>query len=114
MVSPKEILRGAVLSYEGVPKIVQAIGEYIKFEGIKEWIGPSLVQGELISDEWLIELGFEYDPTSFLWGKGPIHFHLTEGGFQLQLSGRIYMYLHELQILYFIHVGAHLKIPKLK
>jgi len=114
MISPKEIMKGCVLSYDGKAQIVKGVSEYIIFEGTKEWVGGSMINGEPISEVWLERFGFVYDPQSFLWQCGPIVFHLNDGKFQLAPHGRTYNYVHELQILYWVISGEHLKLPKLK
>lgn len=113
-VSPKEIMRGCILNYEGKSQIVKGVSEYIIFEGWKEWIGGSLINGEPITEWWLEQFGFHYDPPSHIWQKGPILFYLSDEGFRLGPKGVIYNYIHELQILYWIIVKEHLKTPKLK
>lgn len=113
MVSPKEIMKGAILSYEGIPQIVKSIGEYIMFEGKKEWIGPSLVRGEFISMTWLEKFNFEqtsYDSFS----NGLLEITLGEHLFTCNYSKITYQYVHQLQLLHFALIGEHLKIPKLK
>lgn len=57
-VSPKDILKGSILCFEGQAQVVKAVSEFIMFENRKEWIGGSLINGEPISEEWLVRFGF--------------------------------------------------------
>lgn len=118
MVSPKEILKGAVVSYEGKVQIVKSIGEYIMFEGWKEWVGPSLINGEPISEAWLERLGFVDDQHTYSRGRiwlapGDKGFDVFTNGLSAGITTRI-EYIHQLQCLYFVIIREHLIIPKFK
>lgn len=112
-ISPKEVMRGIILNYEGKPVIVKGVTEYIILEGRKEWIGGSLINGEPISEIWLEKLGFEqteYDTYS----KGELKITLGDSCFYSNKSMTEYNYVHQLQLLYFSLTQEHLKLPKLK
>lgn len=127
MISPLEIQKGSILCHEGKAKRVLAIGDYIQFEGKKEWIGGSMIEGEPLSEWWLEQFGFEYRPDTVpkRWNKKMISLHSTwylyegldgdicfsphEWNYTLKLK-----YVHQLQLLCFSLTGEHLKVPKLK
>lgn len=126
-VNPKDILKGSVLCFEGQAQIVKAVSEFIMFEGRKEWIGGSMINGEPLSEVWLERFGFEYRPDTVpkRWNKkmagqnstwylyegldGIISFSPFEWNHTLKLE-----YVHQLQLLHFALTGEHLTVPKLK
>lgn len=117
-VSPKEIMRGCILNYEGKSQIVKGVSEYIIFEGWKEWVGPSLINGEPLTPEWLERLGFEYDQHTYSRGRvwlapGNITYDVFLHGLHAGVTTRIQC-VHQLQVLYFAITGECLIIPKLK
>lgn len=118
MVSPLEVMKGSILSFEGKSQIVKGVAEYIMFEGRKEWIGGSLISGEPITEQWLLKLGFESD--QFTYSKGKVWLAPNNKGFDIFTNGlsagitRHVEYLHELQVLFFAVTREHLIIPKLK
>jgi len=123
MISPLSIMRGSILSYEGKPQIVKSIGEYIMFEGKKEWIGPSLVNGEPLSEEWLFKFGFYANSSAwferkgflFLWGYTEEFGHFLHFADSDQtIVGSAMKYVHQLQMLCFSLTGEHLNVPKIK
>lgn len=115
MVSPKEILKGSILFYDGKTRIVKGIGDYIQFEDMKEWIGPGLVQGEPISEVWLDQLGFAArDGEVWSNSKMDVVFTSDNGHISVPYLLREYMFIHELQLLHFTVTGAHLTVPKTK
>ena len=118
--SPKEIMKGAVVSYEGKTRIVKGVMDYIILEGTKEWIGGSLMNGEPLTEEWLMKLGFEWNDTFYNKGK----LSITLAGDSSHPKGRVYFnswaiwnhqpeYVHQLQVLFFSLTGEHLIVPKL-
>lgn len=120
MVSPLEIQKGSLLLHEGRVKKVKAIGDFILFEGTKEWIGGSLVNGEPLTATWLERFGF--DKEEFCFTKGKLSIVLASP--EYYPNGRIYFnswaikehqpeYVHQLQMLYFSLFLEHLTIPKL-
>lgn len=113
MISPREVLIGSVVSYQGKPDIVKSVAQYIMLEGHKEWIGGSQIEGELITTEWLDILGFVWkdDPTK--WSNGNLDITLIEGAYESDFSTRKLLYIHQLQLMYFGVIEEHLKIPKL-
>jgi hypothetical protein len=129
-ISPREIMKGSVLLHEGKVKVVKTIGDYIMFEGGKEFIGGSMINGEPLSDKWLEIFGFEYDHTSFCWiWRDPmvqsrhIIVYVPDGKdmhyVKYSLSGEecllhAIQYVHQLQVLFFGIIGSHLPIPRNK
>jgi hypothetical protein len=128
MISPREIMRGSILSFEGKPQIVKGVAEYIIFEGRKEWIGGSLINGEPITEAWLTRFGFDMVqegsmalPTIYRRIYCPV---LVTTNFDVQCRGDFrwmegnanveLIFVHQLQVLYFAVTGEHLKLPKLK
>lgn len=117
MISPKEILKGCVVSYEGQPRIVKGVMDYIILEGTKEWIGGSLMNGEPISGFWLEKFGFEWDQMTY--SKGRVWLAPGNCGFDVWVHGlhvgitRHIEYVHELQVLYFAVTSEHLQVPKI-
>jgi len=111
-------MKGSILSFEGKCQIVKGVAEYIMFEGRKEWIGGSLINGEPISEIWLERLGFEYDQHTY--SRGRVWLAPADAGYDVFLNGLSagiathIQYVHQLQVLYFSITGEHLKIPKLK
>lgn len=114
MISPREIQKGSILSYDGKPQVVKNISDYICFEGYKEWVGGSLINGEPISEVWLERLGFQNHKGESLWTNHKITIDFHEGKFTFGGSLRVYEYVHHLQILQFAITGEYLTIPKLK
>lgn len=113
MISPKEVLKGCILSYEGKAQIVKGVSEYIIFEGKKEWVGGSLINGEPISEKWLEVFGFtKMDQDT--WSDGKIDIVLNDGYFTTNCSRIKYQYIHQIQVLSFALTGEHIKLPKLK
>lgn len=125
MVSPLEVMKGSILSFEGKSQIVKGVAEYIMFEGRKEWIGGSLINGEPITEDWLSKLGFKKKDD--LWVFQPelmnieyrvrdFHGWIFSKGFGKEWDSEIrtITYVHQLQGLFFYVSGEHLKLPKLK
>lgn len=120
-ISPKEIMRGNIVCYEGKSRIVKAVSELIMLEGDKNWIGGSLMNGEPISEVWLERLGFKK------WNEGdPDYFYPDKLWMKLERTGDCYawvhnydtikpniQYVHQLQVLFFSVTGEHLQLPKL-
>lgn len=113
MISPIEIQKGSILSHEGKPKVVKAIGDFILFTDAKAWIGGSMINGEPVSEKWLVELGFRQE-TGNIWGNGKLVISVYGNAFKFMDSNLTYEYVHQLQGLYFYIVGEHLKLPKIK
>lgn len=122
MISPREVMRGNVLSYEGKVQIVKGVAEYIMFEGWKEWVGGSLINGEPLTEQWLDRLGFEWVGNPSSWNRGKVSIVLKGDSYP---NGRTYFnswairedqpeFVHQLQVLYFGLTREHLIIPKLK
>jgi hypothetical protein len=115
MISVKEVMKGCILSYEGRAQVVKGISEYIIFEGKKEWIGGSLINGEPISEAWLDRLGFKLTGQHGIWGNEKISIVLlSDGTFSMNGCLIFNRYIHQLQVLIFAMTGEHLKLPKLK
>lgn len=127
MISPNEILKGCVLCFEGKAQIVKGLAEYVMFEGKKEWVGGSLINGEPISEVWIEKLGFDkYDADEFFrqsdmmnWGIRVSKIFTGDWvvfqGFANQWHElRRIEYVHQLQVLYFAVTGEYLKVPKIK
>ena len=128
--SPRELLVGSVVSYQGKPCIVKGLSQYIMLKGYKEWIGGSQMEGELISPAWMEQLGFEkHSNSNEFWNHWvlPNGWHISEwlqdnkvAGFEEKgvcYWGECFVpvkYIHQLQILYFSVAAQHLKVPKLK
>lgn len=117
-ISSLEVMRGSILCYEGKVQKVKTVGEYIMFEGWREWVGPSLINGEPLSETWLERLGFEYDQHTYSRGRvwlapGDASYDVFLHGLHTGPTTHI-QYIHQLQILYFSITGEHLKIPKLQ
>lgn len=128
MISVNEIQRGSILLHEGKVKRVIAIGDYVQFEGFKVWIGGSMINGEPLSEKWLSVFGFEslgdgewfkqYEMAN--WGIKVVTPSLTNPGW-LVFQGFINTwqelsnieYCHQLQLLFFVISGKHLKVSKL-
>lgn len=127
-ISPKEVMIGCIVSYQGQPHIVKAVSQFIMLEGHKEWIGGSQMEGEPLTLEWLDKFGFEYrsDAIPKRWNKKMVGqgstWHLYEGleqgsicfspvdwNYTLKLDC-----VHQLQVLCFSFTREHLKLPKLK
>lgn len=123
--SPKELMRHNIISFDGKPRIIKAVSELIMLEGDKNWIGASLMNGEPISEVWLERFGFQKDDDSFYrqldltnWAvrvyKGMTNDWHVRHGFVNQWSDlRSVTYLHQLQVLHFAMYQEHLPIPKL-
>lgn len=126
--SPKELMKGNIVSYEGRPRIVKGVMDYVILEGTKEWIGASLMNGEPITEVWLEKMSFENkedyffraDPTA----SRVLYIYRTEKPdvwmFDIESSSddgsvptQAIMYIHELQILFFAITQQHLPTPKL-
>lgn len=113
MISPKEVQKGSIVSYEGQARIVKGVMDYIILEGTKEWIGGSLINPEPISEVWLERFGFRQEEGNIFGnGKMVISFYLD--AFKFVDSMLTYQYVHQLQLLYFSLIGEHLVIPKIK
>lgn len=120
MISPKEIMKGSVVSFDGKPHIVSGIAQYIMLEGKKEWIGGSLIDGELIDEDWLSNLGFT--KNEFGWESQEFNFTLEkkdEGWWIDDGEGRDLLkyrlhYVHQLQNIVFALNGEHIRVPKNK
>lgn len=122
MISPLEIQRGSILCYDGEARKVAAAGEHVIFEGkLKMWIGGSQINGEPLSEIWLMRLGFIQTPDS--WDKGKVSIILKEH-YQYP-KGRVLFnsytiweeqpeYVHQIQLLYFALTREHLKLAKIK
>lgn len=129
-ISSLEVMRGSILCYEGKVQKVKTVGEYIMFEGWREWVGPSLINGEPISEEWLKRLGLnliqegsmshpaiyrkEYSHRLVISNfdvsvRGANEFYWAEGNTIIKLQ-----YVHQLQLIAFAIIGHHLIIHKLK
>jgi len=106
-------MKGSILSFEGKPQVVKGVSEYIIFEGRKEWIGGSLIDGEPISEKWLVDLGFKCE-TGNIWGNGKLVISFYGDSFKFMDSNLIYEYVHQLQVLCFALTKEHLKLPKIK
>lgn len=113
MISPKEVQKGSIVSYEGKTRIVKGVMDYIILEGTKEWIGGSLIEGEPLNEQWLDRLGFG-KPDEGTWSNGVMEVHLIDGHFESQFSPVHLLYIHQLQLQYFALTWEHLKIPKIK
>lgn len=118
--SPKELLKGCIVSYEGRPRIVKGVMDYVILEGTKEWIGAGLMDGEPLTEQWLMKLGFEFNDA--FYNKGKLSIALA--GDTPYIKGRVYFnswaiweyqpeYVHQLQVLYLALAGEHLPVPKL-
>lgn len=114
-ISVKEIQKGSLLLYKGDVKIVQGINQYILFEGDKVWIGGGEIDPVPLSEEWIGKFGFvQKDPELNAWTNGKMTIFFQVNQFHLGLSGCIYVYVHQLQIVHFIITGEHLVLPKIK
>lgn len=113
MISPREVLIGSVVSYQGKPDIVKSVAQYVMLEGHKEWIGGSLIDGEKISKQWLQELGFEPHMAHNIYSNGKISIIYHQESFQITGNDTFYQFVHQLQLLHFSLTLTHLKIPKL-
>lgn len=130
MISPKEVQKGSIVSYEGKTRIVKGVMDYIILEGTKEWIGGSLINPEPISEVWLKNLGLSLvqegsmaQPTIYrkeysrrlvisnfdIQYRGGDEWYWIDGNTIVELQ-----YVHQLQMLYFSLSGNHLVIPKIK
>jgi hypothetical protein len=126
MVSPNEIMKGSILSFEGKAQVVKGISDFIIFDGRKEWIGGSMINGEALTDEWLERLGFKNEHDGFYWEDHltPRVISINKGNefwyVKISVSGNeptllhAIAYVHQLQIIFFGLIGEHLKLPKLK
>lgn len=122
-ISPKELLKGCIVSYEGQPRIVKGVMDYIILEGTKEWIGGSLMTGEPISEVWLDRFGFIKDKNG--WYMPRTQFSLTDLFYPCWMDKMLWPkdvtnfkhlsieYVHQLQCLFFSLNGEHLQLPKL-
>jgi hypothetical protein len=125
-VEASEVMRGCVILFEGKPVKVKAISEYIMIEGRKEFIGGGFMNGEPLSEKWLLDLGFSFlddryylaDPKSsriiFIMAykyKWLADYTVND---HRDIPLRLISYVHELQVLTFAIIGQHLKVPKLK
>lgn len=126
-ISPREVLVGSIVSYQGTTDIVKSVAQYIMLEGHKEWIGGSLIDGEPITSKWLIKLGFEergaddYFMQQDMMNWGMRVTKINDGtwvafqGLGVQWSElRSVDYVHQLQGLFFYLMRGHLKILKHK
>lgn len=111
-ISPREVLKGCIVSYEGRPRIVKGVMDYIILEGTKEWIGAGLMNGEPISTEWLERFGFKQE-TGNIFGNGKLVISFYGDCFKFIDSPITYQYCHHLQILHFAITGQHLIVPRL-
>lgn len=109
----REVMKGCILSYEGQPRIVKAINEFILFENKKEWIGGSQIDGEPVSENWLKAFGFE-PIDSDAWSNRKMEVIFSNGNLRVPYLDTSYGYCHQLQILHFVVTGEHLPVPKLK
>lgn len=128
-ITPKEIMKGCIVCYDGKPRLIKAISELIMLEGDKNWIGASLMNGEPISETWLQRFGFlEQDDGGFFrqldmqnigilitpsYPKDPHGWLAFRGFINSWGELRPLEYCHQLQILFFSITGEHLPIPKL-
>lgn len=127
MISPKEVMRDCIVSYEGKLEIVKTIGQYIILEGWKEWIGGSLINPVPLTEEWLAKLGFQEADGKFYWAD-PITSRIVyvsrykEDRWLIDLaitdhepmSFRMIESVHQLQVSFFGIFGEHIKISKIK
>lgn len=113
MISPREVQIGSVVSYQGQTRIVKSVSQYIMMEGVKEWIGGSMVDGEPITIEWIYRLGFLLE-TGNIFGNMKMTISFYGNYFKHLDSLLTYQFVHQLQLLHFSLTGEHLKIPKLK
>jgi hypothetical protein len=113
-VEASEVMRGCVILFEGKPVKVKAISEYIMIEGRKEFIGGGFMNGEPLSEKWLLDLGFSFlDDRYYLAYKYKWLADYTVNDHR-DIPLRLISYVHELQVLTFAIIGQHLKVPKLK
>lgn len=124
-ISPKEVMRGSILSFEGKACVVTGIREFLMVEGRKEWIGATFFEGEPISQIWLERLGFERTSVNewfrqlelLNWGIRIKHSAIGDWivfqGFVNQWNElRIVKYIHQLQGLFFFLTTEHLQLHK--
>src|ERR1700748_2174755 len=116
----KEVMKGAIVSYEGKTRIVKGVMDYFILEGTKEWIGGCMINGEPLTADWLVKFGFQKDNQ--FYNKGLVSVVLQgEGG--IHLKGMVYFnswaiwehqpeYVHQLQVLYFALTRECLIVPK--
>lgn len=128
MITPREIMKGCIVNFEGKPHLVKGVTEFILLEGVKAWIGGSMMDGEPLSEDWLVRIGFEkaedgdfYRQLTMLnWAISVRKNSLTgdwgayQGFFSQRQELRITPFVHQLQVLFFAMTGEHLKTPKLK
>lgn len=140
--SPKELMRGNIISFDGKPRIIKAVSELIMLEGDKNWIGASLMNGEPISEVWLSKFGFieveytdggkymqldltDYSPSPYNFAKSWRCYRMRNNNgiwyFEIHKDNKGHLFsfqeecnfVHKLQILYFSMTREHLPIPKL-
>lgn len=112
-----ELMRFSLVLFEGKLYKVKAVSELIMLEGKKEWLSAEFINGEPLSEDWLVKFGFEKVgglDISNTWSNGKIGITLhSTGVFQFYASLITYQYVHQLQMLHFILTEQHLPIPKL-
>lgn len=128
MISPKEIMKGCIVNYQGKARIVKGVMDYVILEGTKEWIGASLMNGEPITEVWLERFGFaKNEEGSFFkqlnllnWGVSMIppnirtaQWTAAQGFVNVWQELRLLEYCHQLQVMYFGLFQDHLPVPKL-
>lgn len=113
MINVNEILKGSILCHEGRAKKVIAIGDYIQFEGFKVWIGGSMINGEPISEKWVVDFGFTKCPDDHICTNGKMSINLYNWTFKLTNNDTMYEHVHQLQLLHYAITLTHLKVPKL-
>lgn len=127
MISPREVMKGSLVSYEGNPQVVKTVGEYIILEGWKEWISGSLINPEPLTEDWLTKLAFVKTDNEFYWADPKTSRivyirHHKENSWLVSMSVsskepmniKLVSYVHEIQLTFFGIIGEHLVLPKLK
>lgn len=127
MISPLEIQRGSILCHEGRAKKVKAVSELILFEGEKAWIGGSMIEGEPLTEEWVMKFLFQKTDNYFYWADPltsriiSLHPH-NESTWIVKISTsgnepmaiRAIHQVHQLQLTFFGIFREHIKLPKIK
>lgn len=127
MINPKEVMKGSVVSYEGNIKVIKTIGEYIILDGLKEWIGGSLINPVPLTEDWLVKLSFVKTGVEFYWADPKtyriiyVNQHKEDRwAVRMSIHGgepmaiQVVAYVHQIQLLFFAMFSEHIKLPKIK
>lgn len=114
----KELRIGNSINYNGIICKVEAItNEYVSISGYEENrftpIKIEDIKDEPITEEWLLDFGFEKRKVDFpSFQLNGIQINCINGKWQDYASQRGLPHIHELQNLYFAMTGEELTITK--